>query len=81
MTLTNLKQLVCENILCLMIVGTYKVHINEINLQVLFNNWGKKKLGTKNIWIYEKSYKDFVINFTIYVNNELIKIPRLYYEE
>ena len=38
MTLTNLKQLVCENILCLMIVGTYKVYINEINLQVLFNN-------------------------------------------
>ena len=40
-----------------------------------------KKIETQNILIDEKSHKDFMIYFTRYVHNKLIKIRRLYCNE
>ena len=70
-----------------MILGIYKLQINEINSKnevcnCYFGNSIKaKKLETKTILIDGKNHKDLVIYFTRYVHNKSITILRLYYEE
>ena len=69
--------------ICLRIVGIYKKHIKETNIEnrvyKYFNNLIKaKKLKTENISIDEKSYKDMVIYFTTYVHTESIKMLSLH---
>ena len=67
MTLANLKPFIYFKILCIRIVGIYKVHINEINIKnrvynYYFDNLIKaKNVETKNISIHEKNYTDLVI--------------------
>ena len=70
-----------------MVVGIYKIHINEINIKnhvcncYFINSIEAKKLETKNILIDEKSYEDLVIYFTRYLRKESIKMLRLHYNE
>ena len=70
--------------ICLRIVGIYKKHIKETNIEnrvykYYFNNLIKaKKLKTENISIDEKNYKDMVIYFTRYVHTESIKMLSLH---
>ena len=54
MTLTHLKQLVCKNILCLMIIGIHKMYNNKINIK-------NQVCNCYFILIYGKNHKDFVI--------------------
>ena len=59
----------------------------EINIKNRFYNYyfdnliKAKKLGTKNIKIDEKMYKNLVIYFTRYVHSKSIKIFTLYSHE
>ena len=63
------------------------MHIKEINIKNRVNHYldnliQSKKIGTKNISIDEKNYKDLVIYFTsTYVHKKSIKMLRLYYNE
>ena len=64
-----------------MIVGIYKMHINIKNR--FHNHSGDlirpEQTETKNIFIDEKNFKDFVIYFTRYVNCKSIKMLSLYF--
>ena len=66
-----------------MIVDIYKLRITEIKKYncCFYNLIRAKKIETKNISIYERNFKDFVIYFTRYVHGTLIKMLSLYYHE
>ena len=59
-----------------MIVVIYKMDITEINnYKSSFDNLvTARKLETKNILLYERSYIDFVIYFTKYIHRTSIKM-------
>ena len=67
MTLADLLQYICWNILCFMIIGIYKMHIKEINIKIgvyncYFDNLIEaKKVETNIILIDEISYKILII--------------------
>ena len=63
LTLTNLKQFIFQKILCLMVVGIYKMHAKEISIKnQLYNCYSDSlvkanKLETKNNLMDEKTLK------------------------
>ena len=69
-----------------MIEGTYKMHTKKINIknqvhQNYENLIKSKKLGTRNILIDKKSYKDMVIYFNRNHLDESITMLNLYYDK
>ena len=86
MTLADLLQYICWNILCFMIIGIYKMHIKEINIKIgvcncYFDNLIKaKKVETNIILIDEISYKILIIWFTStrFVHMKSIKMLHLH---
>ena len=87
MTSANLMQFIFQKIMCLMIVGMYKMHANEINIKnrvynYYFDNFIKAKLlETKDILINEINYKDSMVYFTRYVFKKSIKMLSLHHHE
>ena len=70
----------------MMIEGTYKMHTKKINIknqvhQNYENLIKSKKLGTRNILIDKKSYKDMVIYFNRNHLDESITMLNLYYDK
>ena len=70
-----------------MIMGVYKMHVQETNNTSRFYNYDcddnfikAKQLQTKNIKKL-KNYKDLVIYFTRYVHSKSIKMLSLHYNE
>ena len=68
-TLANLKQLIYQKIICLKIMGIYKMHTKKMNIEnQVHYHYEKltkpKKIETRNIFIDKKSYRDLVIYFT-----------------
>ena len=69
MTLANLTQLIFWKILCLMIVGIYKIHSKEINIKNRVYNYYfvySINQSKKNVLIDEKNDKDLIIYFIRY---------------
>ena len=72
-TLVNLRQFICQKILCFMIASIYKMRMGEINIKnkvynYYFDNSVKaKKTDTNNILIGQKHCKNLMIYFTRYV--------------
>ena len=68
-----------------MIVGIYKIHTKKLNIknQVHYHYEyliKTKKLGTRNILIDKKSFKDLVICFTTYHPDKSTTMVNLYYD-
>ena len=69
-----------------MINDLYKMHFKEINTKNKVYNYCNnlikvKKLGTKNILINEKNYKDLTIYFIRYDNKKSIRMLSLHYHK
>ena len=63
------------------------MHIKEINIENRVYNYfdnlikAKKKIETKNIFIDERNYKNFVIYFTKHIHKKSIKMLSLHDHE